>query len=233
MKNAADCSKQFSRLLKSLGHVSPPSLPDGDDPIAVMVMSFLMWESTTDKAIAAYERIRGAAVDFNELRVCLSNEVVEFLGPRYPNVIERADRLRAALHDLFLREHKVSFEPLKAQGKRDAKKYIETLDGMVPYVAARLELICFDAHTVPADQQLCDALAAEGAADADTTSIDLISWLSRQVKSGDALATHQALQSWIDRGAPSGGKGGRRSKAAATPSRKRASSRKTAAKASE
>jgi hypothetical protein len=229
VKNAADCSKQFTRLLKALGHVSPPSLPDGDDPIAVMVMSFLMWDSTTDKALAAYERIRSAAVDFNELRVCLSNEVVEILGPRYPNVIERADRLRAALHDLFLREHKVSFEPLKAQGKRDAKKYIETLDGMVPYVASRLELICFDAHTVPADAQLCTALASEGAADADTSPADMISWLSRQVKSGDALATHQALQSWVDRGAPTGGKGGRRSQAASSKKR----SRKTTAKATE
>ena len=72
----------------------------GDGPVAVLVMSFLMWQATSVKAAAAFDRLSDATVDFNDLRVTLPHEIVDLIGPRYPMALERAERLRTVLRDV-------------------------------------------------------------------------------------------------------------------------------------
>ena len=155
MKNAPVAAKKLSALLKKIGpSKAPANLPHGDDPIAVLVMSFLMWEATTDKAIAGYSRLFEQVVDFNDLRVSMPHETAEILGPRYPRVLDRCQRLRAVLRNIYLREHAMILNSLKDTGKRDARKYIESLEGIVPYVASRVLVLSFDTHAIPVDYQL-------------------------------------------------------------------------------
>jgi endonuclease III len=170
-----------------------------------------MWDSTTSKACAAYKRIRDRVVDFNDLRVTMPREIVEFIGPRYPMAQTRAERLRAALRDTFQREHAVSLDRLFDLGKREIKKYLRSLDGVSPYVADRVTLLSFDCHCIPVDERLRRALAREGVCEESTAIPELASWLARQVKAGEAARTHMVLQQWADRVG-----GVRRSKAAAS-----------------
>ena len=161
-------------------------------------MSFLLWESTADKADVAYDRILESVVDFNDLRVSMHHETMEMIGPRYPLAMNRAQRLRATLRNIYLREHAVSLDKPAASGKREIKKYIETLEGMVPYVANRVLLLCFDTHGVPVDEQLRTALIDAEVADASVEVPELSSWLASQVRAGDAVAVHASLQVWND-----------------------------------
>lgn len=229
MKNAAVGAKKLSALLRKIGHVAPPApvqTPGADaetdeagskhDPIATLVMSFLLWESTVEKARAAYGRILGSVVDFNDLRVSMPHETVEMIGPRYPLALNRAQRLRAALRNIYLREHAVSLEKPAAAGKRDLKKYVDSLEGMVPYVANRALLLCFDTHGMPVDEQLRTALIEAEVADASVEVPELASWLASQIRAGEAAAAHAALQSWMDEKNDAAGGG----KAARKPARK-------------
>lgn len=223
MKNAAVGAKKLSALLRKIGHVAPPApatpLSEGEDsadvaskhdPIATLVMSFLLWESSMDKAQAAYERIVESVVDFNDLRVSMPHETVEMIGPRYPLALNRAQRLRAALRNIYLREHAVSLDKPAAAGKRDLKKYIESLEGMVPYVANRALLLCFETHGMPVDEQLRTALIEAEVADASVEVPELALWLASQVRAGDAVAVHASLQSWMDGKSDASGKASRR-----------------------
>lgn len=198
MKNAPVATKKFAALLKRIGSVTPPAFPTPEDPIAVLVMSFLLWESTTEKALAAYDRVMGNVVDFNDLRVCMPHETVEYVGVRYPRALDRAQRLRAVLRNIYLREHAVTLAKLSGAGKREARKYIESLEGMIPYVAARTAAICFDTHLIPVDDQLRTLLIADDISDNSVENAELGGWLAAQVKAGEAAATHYALQSWVD-----------------------------------
>lgn len=231
------CAKKLTSLLKKLPVSSPPELPDAHDPVAVLVQSFLMWETTTDKALTAYAKIHEHVVDFNDLRVCMPHEIAEMIGVRYPRALDRCERLRAALRDVFLREHTVGLDSLGEMGKREVKKYIDTLDGVTPYVAGRVQLVCYEAHAIPADEQLRAALIAEGAADSGHTVAELSNWLARQIKAEDALAAHYAFQDWIDSGKAKtrGGKPTRKKKTTRRPgrdSRAKSSNKKSAARAS-
>jgi endonuclease III len=211
VKNAAVGAKKLSALLKKIGHkplpvpVKPPGAEEVSDeasakhdPISTLVMSFLLWESTADRAQVAYDRILESVVDFNDLRVSMHHETMEMIGPRYPLAMNRSQRLRATLRNIYLREHAVSLDKPAAAGKREIKKYIETLEGMVPYVANRVLLLCFDTHGVPVDEQLRTALIDAEVADASVEVPELSSWLASQVRAGDAVSVHASLQVWND-----------------------------------
>jgi len=214
VKNASIASKKLTALLKKLGPVSPPELPGlaarspasanapagagGSDPIAVLLMSMLLWESTTEKAMAAYERLMERLVDFNDLRVCMPHETLELIGPRYPRALDRCQRLRAVLRNIYLREHAVNIDRLATTSKREVKKYIESLEGIMPYAAARTLLLGFGAHAIPVDDQLRIHLIDAEIADASVEIPELSNWLSLQIKAGEGSAVHFSLQSWID-----------------------------------
>lgn len=216
MKTPQESSKLFSKLLKKLKKPDDAdSFADGS-AIEVMVQSFLMWDATTAKAQMAYKRMMDRVVDLNDLRVTMAHEMVDWIGPRYPQALERCQRLRAVLRHTYKREHAMSFDRLNGMGRREVKRYLRSLDGIAPYVADRVTLLCFDAHCIPVDERLRRALIQAGVSDEDTDIADLGSWLARQVKAAEAARTHRMLQAWVDRV----GTGDRRSRRTAAAGRK-------------
>jgi hypothetical protein len=199
VKQVDDAEKNLTRLLARLGKPQIPDLENDGDPIAALVLSFLMWESTTARALAAFKRIRDAVVDFNELRVNLPYETMELLGERFPGGLERCQRLRAVLNDLFNREHAVSLQRPAEVGKRELKRYLDSLEGMVPYVSTRVGLLCFDIHGIPVDESLRRGLIVEQIADSTTDAVELSNWLTRQIAAEEAAKAHWSLQLWSDR----------------------------------
>ncbi len=199
MKKTADAGRNFSALLRKLRKSGAPP-PAQQDSVDVLVMSFLLWNCTSAKAKTAYRRIQQRVVDFNELRVSMPGEIATFLGGRYPQAQDRSQRIRAVLRHIYNREHAVSLERLNSMGKREIKEYLRSLDGIVPFVADRVMLLSFGSRCVPVDENLYRALLEAGACQDTADLWELSSWLSRQIKASDAVQTHFALQTWVDRG---------------------------------
>jgi len=196
----------LSALLKRIkGSVDPADAGPAEDPLEQFVYSFLLWESTRSKADQAMKRISSAVVDFNELRVCLQHEIAALLGERYPLVEERSRRIRLGLHAIYLREHAVSLEHLWKANKREAKKYLDSLDSVPPFVSARVQLLTLGGHAMPLDQQLLDRLVEEEIFAEETEIGKAGSILERHVKAADGMETYLLLEGWSE--TPSNGKG--------------------------
>jgi outer membrane biosynthesis protein TonB len=193
---------KFSAFLKKHRVGGEPALlPEhvsASDPIAVLVHSWLLWESSSEQAATAMTKLVEQRVDFNELRVSLPHEVAGIIGKRYPRVEERLHGIRRTLHDLFLRRHELSFEYLGDKGKRDVKAEIESLDGITPFVSARLLRISFDVHAMPADDQLSALLHESDVIDEPVEPEDLAGWLGTAVKADEAVAAIAAMQAAVD-----------------------------------
>ncbi len=203
--NHADLLSALLKRLRKDFKVEAPSAPS--DPMEELVRSFLLYDSTSAKADNAYKRIRSTVVDFNDLRACLNEELVAMLGERYPGGEERATRLRATLHDIFKREHAVSLESLRAMQKRDARAYLVSLDGMAPFVAARVVLLSLGGHAAPVDERLVDALIDEEVVEPGSDVAKAAGVLERAIKATEAVEAHLLLWEWSSGGAR--GKGGR------------------------
>ncbi len=176
-----------------------PESVDAEDGVAVMVHAWLLWESNSEQASAAMEKLLAARVDFNELRVSLPHETASVIGKRYPRIEERLRGLRETLHALYLSRHHLSFDHLQDKGKREIKAEIEGLDGMNAFVAARLLRILFDVHAMPADDQISALLHDQGVIAEPAEPEDIASWLASSVKSNDAVAAMAAMQAAVDK----------------------------------
>lgn len=206
--SSQDPAKLLQALLKKLtnryGEQQPDPLTagvdEGVDPLLhLFIYSFLLWDASTGQARGALKRIRETFVDYNELRIAFADEIAAAFGERYPRGYERALRLRSSLHDIFRREHSLSLQSLTELSKREARSYLDSIDGTPAYVAARVLLLGLGGHAIPVDQRIADLLAAEAVLGDDVTDADsAASWLERQIRAGEATSVAIVLQAWSD-----------------------------------
>ena len=174
---------------------TPPMTPDGGDPIVQeLLLSFLAWEAGPARADGALKRLIHAVVDYNELRVCLPDELVAIIGERYPRGLERCARLRSALNDVYRREHAVTLGGLTTMPKLDAWRYLSSLEGVPGFVAARVTLLALGGHAFPLDDRLRAALQEEKAVPPELSVDEAAGWLERQVHAGEALPAYLAVE---------------------------------------
>jgi hypothetical protein len=172
---------------------------DRDEPLlGEFIRSFMMWEATSAKAASVLGRIESSVVDFNELRICLPDELVRIMGERYPRVEERALRLRAALNEIYHRQHAVTLEPLATMGKREAKDYLDSLDGVPRFVASRVFLLCMGGHAAPVDGRIAKRLVESDVAEPGATPEAAAASLERKVRAGELGDVYKLLQAWAD-----------------------------------
>ncbi|MEM0915296.1 MAG: hypothetical protein AAGK09_11885 [Planctomycetota bacterium] len=170
--------------------------PFADPILEELLYAFLAWEAGDKKAAPAPAKLAATCVDANELRICLASEIVAALGSTYPKAAERAERIRATLNDIFDREHEVSLASLAAAGKREARQYLDSLEGIPPYVAARTALVALDCHAFPVDDRLRKLLAGESCLPDDETTDSAPGWIERQIRAGEAQPMFLALEHW-------------------------------------
>ncbi len=201
MKNETAYAKKLSALLKRIKKTHSP-LADGHplDPIGQLILSMLEWEAPARSAALAYKRLMNDMVDYNDLRVSHPVHIESVLGPNYPRVKERTERLLGVLNEVYTRQHAVSFEGIAGKPKKEIRAYLDSLPSMPTYVSAQLVLLCFGGHAVPVDQALLDKLVKEGAIDPDATVEQANSILERQIRAADAHEAHLALRAWVDSG---------------------------------
>ncbi len=203
---APDPAKKLASLLRRLRTSHGPQTPDtfeaekahGHDPqVLHLLAAFLTWEAGASRAAAALKRLLSAVVDYNELRVCLPDELAHIMGERYPRAVERAARIRSALNDLYRREHAVTLAPLENMPKRDTRMFLMSLEGLPPFVAARVVLLCFGGHAFPLDERMHAALIDEEAVPPDLKLEDAGSWLERQFRAGEIAPDYLLLEAWL------------------------------------
>ena len=219
---STDQSKALNALLKKIKGTPVQEEPQRS-PMEELVFSFMLWESTTPRALKAHERLMKHVVDVNELRVCRPPELVEVIGPDYPRADERVIRLRDTLHELYLREHEVSLERALALGKRDGRKYFDAIQPMPQFVAARVLIRCMGAHAVPLDERLHTLLLDAEVFPEPLEMEKAAAFLERHVKAAEAPAVHALLQAWSEENASRSGR-------ASPRARKKTSTRKKATK---
>ncbi|MCA9294141.1 MAG: hypothetical protein KDA20_10035 [Phycisphaerales bacterium] len=192
--SAADHAKAIAKLMKALRAKYTPDPVVERDPIVELVYAFLLWDAPSTKANAAMRRLEESFVDMNELRVSRPAEVMASLGKTYPRLEERVLRMRETLRDLYKREHAVSLAKAAEMPKRDARSYLETLEGITPFIAARVALVALGAHAIPIEERLMGKLVAGGVFTEDTPIDKAAGLLERYIPAEEGVESHLLLQ---------------------------------------
>lgn len=168
-----------------------------------LVESFLLWESSSVRAERAMDAIRTDVVDLNELRVCLTTELVGIIGVRYPLARERSERIRICLNTIYEHENRVDLRSLMVLSKRDARTRLDEMPGMVPFVSARVVLLELGGHAFPVDSRIRSYLSSIGCSSEHEAA--LASKLERAFRAGEIASVYAEIERAIDQPAPKSG----------------------------
>jgi endonuclease III len=158
--------------------------------------SMLLWESTPALAVAALEALRAEVTCLNELRVCSVEEVAAVLPRETPLLIERADRLITGLNQIFQRENALTLRQLNALGKREARQYLDALEGVPQFVAARVTLLGLGGHSFPVDERVAALLREHGVIEDDGANAHAVAQrVERAVRAADAARVYALFES--------------------------------------
>ena len=167
-----------------------------DPLISELVFSMLVWESSIEHALRAVETIESGLIDLNELRVCTPEELVSIFPARYPRSLERCQRLIGVLNTIFRDQNSLSLTHLRDMNKKDVVEYLNSIEGITPFVSSRVILLGLGWHAFPIDDWLTKMLAKEGITDPSLDITQQTLRIERMVRATDALRYYTLIEHW-------------------------------------
>ncbi len=205
MKDSVDYASQFKKLCNRLRReLGAPAKPDPLDPTTEIVLACLTAYAAETQAKTALHHLQRAFVDINELRVCRIDEITEVLGSNFPHAKDVAGQIITLLKQIFDRQDHFNLSLFQSGGKREAKTFLESLEGSTPYVVSRVMLHCMNAHFFPVNPSMQEMLRSEEVIDPEADAAALQVFLERQIPASKIQKTYALLRQYADhyRGKP-------------------------------
>lgn len=187
MKHGSEYAKEIKRLHRQmLKQFGKPEVPAPTDPIEQLILGILSICTSDLKAAAVYRKLREQTVDLNELRVTPAMELAEAIGSGVPLAREKAQRIVDALNAVRRRQDKLDLSFLQQRGRREAREYLESLDGVDRAAAASVVLFSLGGHAIPVDDLIIYLLRQENAVDPGADAAEVQGFLERAIAAADA-----------------------------------------------
>jgi len=199
MKNGTEYARRVKRVYKKLLEESTRPVPEeATSPTEQLVRALLAWEGTPTQGERAYRAVFEHMVDLNEVRVATVAELSAILGAHLPNSVPVARNVCRALNSIYRREHRVSLDPLRDKGRREARQYLESLPGVNPYASASVLLWSLGAHAIPVSQRLLEALRSADLVDPGAQPEDVQGFLERNIAADEARRFCVTMERFAD-----------------------------------
>ena len=157
MKNSKEYSKKVQKLYRTLkSKYSKPKKVVYDEPIDALVYAIVSENTSANAARSAIKRIKNNFVDVNDLRVSLTEEAVEVLGPDVSDAKGTALALSKALNAVFYEYNTLSLEALKKIGKRPARQALEEIEGVSSFIVDYCVLTSLQGHCIPLTERMIE-----------------------------------------------------------------------------
>lgn len=204
MKNgtmyAARVKKVYTGLRQS---VPKPEVPEPDDPLRRLVIAILGVGWSDEQAARAVDRALTTMADWNEMRVSSAIELNKATGNAVPKGTQQCQYLVSALQSIFDRENRLSLDRLKNIGRREARHYLEELDGVDAYAVASVLLWSLGGHAIPVNDRLLEALRAADLVHPSADRAEVQVFLERHVPAVEAKEFCMIMRSLGARRGPS------------------------------
>lgn len=199
MKNAKTYESKVKKLLAGIKKAAASATPAATEPamhVRVLIHSVLLADTTpkrTEKALAALE---AEFVDFNELRVTQTKEIIECIGKDFLGIHNKAETISTVLAGLFSRVSDVKMDHIGELSKRDIRRHLREI-GCPPFAEAMVSMKCYGIHAIPVDDSLRDILEINGQIHPGAELLDTQSFLERIISQKNGLAAHEIFREYI------------------------------------
>lgn len=213
---AGRIKKAYAKLRHSM---AAPQLPEPDEPLHRLGIAILGVKYGDVEAEHAIDQMLTAMTDWNEVRVSRPSEINAAMSRASPERLEHCQRLTRALQSIYKSENRLSLDQLKHIGRREARQYLEGLDGVDHYAVASVALWSLGGHGIPIDDRLLQALRDANLVHPTADRGEVQAFLERHVAASEAKEFCMIMRSFGD-------KAGGTAKDAKTAAKKRIAKKK-------
>ena len=186
MKNGTLYAGRLKRAYsKQRQLVTNSDIPEPTDPFRCLATAVLAEESTEVEAKRAVDRILDTMVDWNEVRVSDGSELNRAAGNTMRQGVRRCQILITALQSVYDSENRLSLDRLKSVGRRDARQFLEGLDGVSEYVVASVLVWSLGGHAIPVNDRLLCALREADLVSPNATRAQIQAFLERHIAASE------------------------------------------------
>jgi endonuclease-3 len=176
--NRASLLNKTHKVLKRTYKHTPVK---GDQPLLESLLFAACLENAHyDAARAAYEKLRGAFFDWNEIRVSTVKELAEVLSG-LPEPAEAAARVKGILQSVFESDYSFDLESLKKQNIGAAVKRMQKLQGATHFNVSYATQYALGGHSIPVDKGTMGALFVLGVVSENEAQSGVVPGMERAI----------------------------------------------------
>jgi len=196
MKNSREYSQKLRKLYRSLKSKHPKPQPAAyEEPVDALVCGILSEKISETGARSAIKRFVDHFIDWNDLRVSRTEEIVELLRGDTTVARDVAGTLMRALKAVFEKYNTVSLKALKKMGKKPARQTLEKIEGVTTFVTDYCMLTSLQGHAIPLTKTMLDYLRSNELVHPDAEDHQIEGFLARQISAENAYEFYVLLRS--------------------------------------
>ena len=186
MKNSKEYSKKiksfYRGVKKKYGKVSPVFY---EEPVEAIINGIIFEDMLSVEAEVAIKQIGENFLDYNDLRVSLTEEILEAIGKGGAARRDIANQLSRVLNLIFNEYNSLSLQELHKIGKRPARQEIEKIEGLGRFVIDYCMLTSFHGHAIPLTQEMIEYLESNELVYPGSEASDIEGFLLRQISASE------------------------------------------------
>lgn len=203
MKDSKDYSPKITKLFRSLKRNGVKvEMPTYTDPVQAIIDAMVSEYTTPAAATRALKRMKSYFVDLNDLRVSRKEEILDVFRDTSEGAEKSAAAITQTLNSLFEKHNKVTLDFLCQEGKRQAKKDLEEIEGMTPFAAGYCFLTALDGHAIPLNPAMLQYLRDQKLVHPDASEQEIAGFLERQISAADAYTFYVLLREEAEQAKP-------------------------------
>jgi endonuclease III len=182
MKNSKDYSKKVQALYRTLSRKHAKVEIVNNEHVTDAIIYAIVSSALNEKpATSAVKRLAEHFVDWNDLRVSRTEEIVDVLHKDTQATRKIAATLVEILNGIFNQHHQVSLDALKKAGKRPARQAIENIEGITRFAVDYCMLTSLQGHAIPLTDKMLDYLRNNELVDHNADEQQVGGFLAKQI----------------------------------------------------
>ncbi len=182
MKNSKDYSKKILALHRTLRRKHPKVQEARDKEVTDAIICAIVSSELSEKAAtAAVKKLADHFIDWNDLRVSQTEEIIEVLHKDTRATRKVASTLVQVLNSIFEQHHSVNLAALAKTGKRPARQAIEKIDGISRFVVDYCMLTSLHGHAIPLTEKMLEYLMSKELVDPNADEQQVGGFLAKQI----------------------------------------------------
>lgn len=191
MKGATEYGKRLKRFLGPLKKTLRKSATPDRDPANIEIIEDLLVAILEENAGAgaarsAFKKMMAGMVDYNDLRVTTPRDLARTLDQSIPDATDKSMRIAQVLNRIYDKKNSLNIESLRKGSRRDAREFLNLLDGMTPFVSAMVVHRSLGGHAIPLDEAVRQFLVDQRLASESASLEEMQSFLERHVLAAEA-----------------------------------------------